>query len=408
MSYRFNFVFILFVIFILNACGSSTTGSESFSNSAAASYATFGQALDSVVPDGLKTGGANASVSPNLLRYSLSGTCADSYAECPNLTASGGGDSAAGEILSRLWAIDYNNECTSDLITSGTCFTCADCNTEDNDGINFIMPTMFSSPTSCDSLSSSEARYVNFGVDPCKFDNDISEITNITSCSSTEGSSVDISSAIPWYSSWNIPQTISFSGVDVGESMWWTVNEGDDGATQYFIRIDSDWLYGGIKNEADDYFMFLATGSPAYYVGAGEESGVNLAAYAGSITTTSPWFEAFQLRDQGSHEYVIRIKSNGSYLWYQYWTADNYPSTSDSVDSVKNSPSENRCVKISSSVVTAKYVPLTDCVTSFGKSSVSDLNADSNYQLKMIDAASVNAIAFTTPLTSDTSATCLE
>lgn len=391
----------------LSACGSSSSSSSD----PALTYATYGQALNAVVPAGLKAGGANASASPlpGLSAKELSGVCATSYTDCPYLTAAGGGDSNTGEILMRLWGLDYDGECTESLITSGTCFHCEDCGATASG--NFIIPTMFSAPTTCGTISTTEGRYVNLDVDPCFFDSMIADISNIDECKTVAGGAVDLSSAIPWYASWGIPQEVSFSSYSSRSSggVWWTINNGSSGADQYFLSLDPNWLYAGIKKPSDNLFLFLGTGSPAYYSGRGEGSGINISAYAGPVDTITSTFEVIQVRDQGSDQYIERLRSNGSYLWYQKYSGSSFPATPSDVAAVKDNPTDNRCVQIGSSVVASRYVPLQSCVDSFSAASVTALNQDSNYTLKIIDAETAGAISFSTSLTPTvTTSSCLE
>lgn len=387
--------------FIAMGCGSSSGGA------AGNAYSTFGETLDEVIPAGLKAGGANASLTAPSFRE-LSGECASSYTGCPYITASGGGDSSAGEILMRLWGLDYSDECSEALLENETCFYCTDCST----GITnyFIKPTMLVDPTTCATTSTTAGHYVNMDVDPCFFDNMIGQISNIAECETVEGGAVDISSAVPWYASWGIPQTVNFSSYyskSGGGGIWWTVNNGGTVVSQqYFLSLDSSWLYVGIKDTDSDEFIFFGTGSPAYYAGRGEGSGVNISAYTGPVTGIPTQFEAMQVRVQ-DEKYIERIKSNGTYLWFQKWAEASFPATPSAVDTYKNSPSENRCVLIGSSVVTSKYVPLANCVTSFGKASVTDMNQDSNYTLKVIDQQTANSVSFSTALTPTTTTSCL-
>lgn len=391
------------------ACGTGAGTDGESETPTASDYADFGASLNESIPEGLRTGGASASVSALLLKE-LSGTCAVDYTECPYLTASGGADSAAGEILSRLWGIDYDDECTAALLDAGTCFTCTDCQTG-TVGNDFIKPTYMDNPTACATTSTTEARYVNFGIDPCYFDSLVANIPNVSECNAISGSAVSIASAVPWYASWGLPQTVNFSGYQAtatGGGLWWTVNSGTSSDNQYFIMLDSNWLYGGVKNPTNNDFLFFGTGSPAYYDGLGEGLGINIAAYTGNLVVTTPVFEAIQIRDQTPNNYIERLKSDGAYLWYQYWYGGDFPSVAGDLATVKDTPTENRCVLIGSSVATSQYVPLANCVTSFGKESVSDLNLESNYTLKLVDAQTAESISFSTPLTSTTTDSCLE
>jgi len=395
-------VVLLGSICLVGACSSSSSSGDTASD-----YATFGATLNEAVPDGLKAGVASASLAA--MQKELSGTCAADYTDCPYLTAFGGGDSDTGEIFLRLWSLDYNSECTAALLASGICFDCTDCQTGGY-GSNFIMPTMLEDPTACATTSTTQGRYVNFGIDPCFFDTMIADISNIAECETVTGGAVDISSAVPWYASWGIPQTVNFSSYyskSNGGGIWWTVINGASANQQYFLSLDSDWLYMGNKDPDADEFLFLGTGSPAYYAGRGEGSGVNIAAYAGTLSAIPAQFQAIQVRVQ-DQPYIERMISNGSYLWYQKWSGGNFPSAPADVDTVKNSPSGNRCVQIGTAVVTSKYVPLANCVLSFEKASVDDLNLDSNFILKVIDGQTASSIDFSTALTPTTTTSCLE
>ncbi|MFH0799451.1 MAG: hypothetical protein V2A66_04635 [Pseudomonadota bacterium] len=406
-----SFAFLV-LSFTLSSCGSSSSSS---SNTDALDYAKFGQTVDSAIPAGLKAGGANADIAA-IITKTLSGTCASpNFESCPYITTSGGGDENSGEILMRLWSLDYHSDCTDALITAGTCFECKDCGTGYNN--RFVKPTMISSPTSCALANTATAYYVNLGVDPCFFDTIIGNISNIPACKTVAGGTVNISTAVPWYASWGIPQTISFSSYykdSNSRNIWWTVNDGAAGSAQYFFSLDSNWLHVGLKDTSADKFLFLGTGSPAYYqaeaTAGGYTTGVNISAYAGTISAIPAQFEAIQVRVQDPNKYIERMKSNGSYLWYQGWSksAGTFPETASDVDTYKNNPSTNRCVQIGSSVVLSKYVPLDSCVTSFGKASTTELNQDSNYTLKIIDGTTVSAVSFTTSLTPTvTESSCL-
>ena len=399
------------VLFLLTRCssGNEASSDDEGDNDAtfAETYADFGETVSNAVPDGLKTGVAAASMA---VMRDLSGTCAGSYTDCPGLTASGGADSLAGEILSRLWALDYDDECTKAFITDGTCFTCTDC-VNGAVGSNYIKPTLLADPESCAGTSTTEGRYVNFGIDPCYFDTLIGQIDNMEECLSIEGASVDISTAVPWYASWNLPQSVNFSGYQEGSSgsggLWWTVNSGssDD---RFFIFLDPDWLYGGVRDVGNNRFLFFGTGSPSYYEGLSEGSGINIAAYAGSLSSDNPDFEAIQIRDQPPNSYIYRIRSNGSHLWAQYWQGDDFPGSPEEAEGIKDSPTETRCVEIGTNIPLSKYVPLGDCVTSFGAASVDELDRDSNYALKIVDGETAGSIGFTTSLTSAAETSCTE
>ncbi len=409
------FGFALLALSFQLSCGSSSSGSNG-TNTDALEYAKFGETTSAVIPAGLKAGGANADISAIVMK-TLSGECLTNYTACPYITVSGGGDSTSGEILMRLWGLDYGNVCTDALISAGTCFECADCGTGYNN--KFIKPTMLESPTACATTSTTAGHYVNMGVDPCFFDTMVAQISNVATCKTVSGGSVDISTVVPWYASWGLPQTINFSSYYAkedasGGGIWWTINNGASANTQYFLSLDTNWLYAGIKDTVNNYFMFFGTGSPAYYqseaTSGGYTTGVNISAYTGPLSTITSTFEAMQVRVQDPHKYIERMKSNGEYLWYQSWskTDGTFPETAADVDTYKDSPSTNRCVDIGDKIVLSKYVPLTDCVTSFGKASVAELNADDNYTLKIIDGTTASAINFSAALTPTvTTTSCL-
>ena len=397
---KFISIILLGVGFMfLIGCG----GSE---NHDALTYATFATAVNEAIPGGLKE--SVVSESAILLKNTLEGECSADYTDCPYITAAGGGDEVSVQILMRLWGLDYGSECTDELLSDGTCFECIDCTSSTDSTVKFIMPTMIASPSECWTASTMDARYVNFGVDPCFFDSTIAQITNIKTCETVMGGDVDISSIIPWYASWGIPQMINFSSYFSSESgggVWWTVNEGALGNSQYFLSLDSNWLYAGIKDFDNDQFMFFGSGSLSYFESIGSEGGVNISAYAGTLSTIPASFEAIQVRD----DTIDRIKSNGSHLWYQSWLGEgNFPETPDDVDSVKNTPIYNRCLEIGDTITTSKYAPLADCVASFGKEDVTDLNNDDNFILKIIDGETAGLIDFSANPTSSTATTCLQ
>ncbi len=387
------------------SCGSSS--SSEHPTISVDDYADFGKTLSDVVPAALKVGGANADIAAMMMKELEPGTCADSYEGCSPVTADGGGDSTTGEILMRLWSLDYNDECSAALIADGSCFTCVDCDAPE--GNDFIIPTMLGDPTACYNTSTTAGRYVNLGIDPCFFDAMIAQIDNFDSCATTEGGPVSIASAVPWYASWEIPETVDFSSYSADDqgTMWWTINNGAAGDQQYFISVDENWIYGGIKDPTNDEFLFFGSGSPSYYEGLGEGSGVNISAYAGPLSTATTQFEAIQVRDQAPEVYIERLRSNGTHVWYQSWSGNAVPTTPAEVATKRDVPSDKRCLEIGTSIVTSRYVPFSDCVTSFGAADVAALNADSNYTLKVIDTQTAGSIQFTTPLTDNTTSACL-
>ncbi len=184
------------------------------------------------------------------------------------------------------------------------------------------------------------------------------------------------------------------------------VNSGSSEDNEYFVSLDPDWLYGGVKDTVNDTFIFFGTGSPAYYAGRGEDSGVNISGYSGSLTSGSLSFEVIQVRDQPPNAYIERLRSNGSHIWVQQWQGTDFPSTPADVEAVKNSPTDTRCVEIGTSVVTSKYVPVGECVTSFEVASTDDLNQDDNFTLKIFDGETAGSIDFSTSLTSVTETSC--
>lgn len=400
---------VITCLFIAYGCGSSSSSSGGGSSSAA-EYATFGKTLNDAVPAGLKTGGENASIVA-LTTKELSGNCAEgNYIECPGMMTAGGSDNQAAEIMFRLWTLDYNSECTDAFYQDGTCFVCDGC-TDNIASETFIKPTMLENPTACVSTATTAGRYANLGIDPCYFDSMIGQISNIDECKTVQGGAVDISTAVPWYASWGLAQTVNFSSYysyGNGGGMWWTINNGAAGNQQYFLSLNSDWMYIGMKDSVNDEFMFIGSGSPAYYQSLSGYNGVNISAYTGTLSAIPAQFEAIQVRVQGElFDYIERLTSNGTYLWYQEWFLDGFPDAPADVATMKNSPTGNRCVQIGASVVASKYVPLAACVESFGKASVEELNQDDNYTLKIIDGQTANSIDFSSTPTPTTETSCL-
>lgn len=402
---RFSLFGGCFLALLLCAYGSSS------SSGTGEAYADFGRTTEQALPEGLKTGEASASLSAKFFAKDLSGTCAADYTDCPPVIASGGGDGQTAEILMRLWSIDYNNECTEAKVARGNCFDCVDCQT----GMGttyFIRPRMYEDPTICSSTV--DAHYVNMGIDPCFFDSLIYAITNIDECGSVQGGAVDASPVVPWYASWGIPQTVNFSSYysrETGGGIWWSINSGSMGNNRYFLSLDPNWLYMGIKDITGDSFMFFGTASPAYNQTAatagGYTTGVNISAFAGTLSAIPAQFETMQIRVQDPQKYIERVKVKNANMWYQRWEGDDFPELPADVDTVKNSPSLNRCIKIRGNVNLSIYVPLTDCVAAFEKASVEELNQDDNYILKVVDGQTASAISFSSALTPTATSSCL-
>lgn len=394
---------LLFSIFVFISCASDDDSNlTAVSTTSVKSEADFGSTLNSAVPSGLKTGTASSSssvyfIQPDDRLEDLSGTCLSDYTSCPNVTEENGWDSDTGEILSKIWAIDYNDECTSAKLADGTCFEL----TGATGYSKYIQPTLLEAPSTCSDLSTSDIKALNFGIDPCFFDAKIAEIQKYSECKDGDGTAYDISTIVPWYSTWSIPQTVTFKGFSgtAGAGMYWTIANTD--GKKYFISVDSNWLYGGIKDETNNEFFFFGTGSPAYYVSAGEDSGVNLSAYAGDIPVNNVLgtFETIQIRSQGANKYIKRQLVNSTHVWYQSWSGS-FPTTSTEAENVKNTPDDNRCLEIGASVSQSKYVPFTNCYTAFSKASQTEMNADSNFKLKIFDQQTLESINFSTRLVS--------
>ncbi|MBF0360500.1 MAG: hypothetical protein HQK49_05775 [Oligoflexia bacterium] len=412
-----NYFGLLLILSLLISCSAKDSAPSGLTSGANAE-AVFGTTLNSALPAGLKSGASSSDASSDISSDAfidasidntlktvkdLTGTCLSDYTSCPYITATGGWDYTSGEILSKLWAIDYNNQCTSAYLTDGTCFQL----TGGNSYSTYIKPTVLSSPSECATMSSSNIKALNFGIDPCMFDNKVANIQNYSTCKSLAGTSFDISALVPWYSSWNIPQTVKFSGFSgtAGAGMYWTIS--NDDSKKYFISIDSNWLYGGIKDDVGKKFFFFGSGSPSYYDSIGEGSGMNLSAYSGDIPVNGVLgnVQIIQVRSQGSNKYIIRQMINSTHVWFQYWNT-NFPTTPAAAALIKDTPDSNRCLQIGANVSLSKYVPFSDCVTAFSKTSVTELNQDSNFELKVIDEQTLNAVNFSTRFVSSDSA-CL-
>lgn len=101
------------------------------------------------------------------------------------------------------------------------------------------------------------------------------------------------------------------------------------------------------------------------------------------------------------------MRSNGSYLWYQSWSGSDFPLLPANVDTVKDSPTETRCVSLGASIELTKYVPASECVTSFGVANEAALNDDDLFTLKVIDGQTASAVDFSAGVTEDAGDACL-
>ncbi len=415
------FVFSLAVSGWFVACNSSEDVTD-VTETDASQYANFGATLSETLPAGLKTataGGSNKvfDISDSLVNMALSGDCATNFTNCPTISESGGGDSQTGEILMKIWGMDYVDACTE---VSEICFHCPDCNTE---GTWYRKPTMMSNDgTDCATTESSDIVAVNFGVDPCAFDSTVASI-EMADCAEVEGTAQDISSILPWYASWNIPQNIAFSGFQAqgsgaGVGVYWSIVNSDNASGHYFVSLSDDWIHVGIKTRDAttgnlDEFLYIGAGSPDYYEGAGEDRGWNMSAYTGDIATdtnaATREVETYQSRSQGEHRYIQRTRINATHAYAQSWTNTDstLPETDAEVATKKNNPSMTRCLEIGATVPASKYVPISDCVTAFGATDEADLNNDDNYRLKIFSEAALKAQTFSERLTTSTATACM-
>ncbi|MGK5088238.1 hypothetical protein WDW86_11830 [Bdellovibrionota bacterium FG-2] len=381
------------------SCGRKSSGDEH----PGAAYADFAKLTSDAVPSGFKTGGTAAFIDTSvmdLVTENQSTYLADGCAsgdECLMVSTT---DSFSGEIFSKVWAMDYNGECTAAGIAAGTCFDCPSCNSA---GTKYNKPTMISDPTACATLSSMEAKYVNFGFDPCAFDSKVSNVANFDTCKASAGKAVDISTAIPWYASWGVPQSPIINGFSKdstqGGSMWWGFVSNDPAKGKYFVSIDSTMLNAGIKDVTNNFVMYFGMGSTLSSYGA---DGPSLSGYAGTLSGSS--FETIQVRDQGANKYINRIKSNdaGTHIYAQSWDPATVPLTAADIAAKKDSPLSQRCVKLGAKVALAKFVPLSECATAFGGS----LPLDAAFIFKLIPLSALHEVQFTTALTADAASAC--
>lgn len=400
---KISILTLVLCLFVVCGCGSSSSSSGG-SSTDAIPYASFGQTLNNSIPAGLKTAGTSTNIAI-LPDKTLSGDCLASYTNCPAVTAAGGSDEYVAEVLTRIWGLDYHDECTDAFIANNTCFLCNGCTGSDTGVLTLIKPTMLENPAACYSTPLTQGRYVNFEVDPCRFDLMIGTITTIKECETVKGAAVDISTAIPWYASWGLSQTVNFSSYSSVDKLWWTINNGAAGNQQYFLALTPNYYFTGTKDPSSDTFIFIGANSPSTIV---SNSGGSVAAYAGTLSAITTQFEAIQVRAEGDYKYINRVKSNSSHVWYQGWFDSDFPSTSSEIESKKNNPTTYRCMEIGTSVTASKYVPLSDCVTAFGKASVEELNEDSNYTLKIIDGTTIGSITESSALAPTTTTTCVE
>ena len=401
--------------------GGSTEESDNASYPGA-KYADFGVMTSTAIPDGLKTAGEAAgtasqgnsgillSSSPSIPQSNSNSVPGCYRSTEPNRTGPClmVESSDAGELFMKVWAMDYDNECTEEQKREGKCFTCPACNPDFNggNGTNYLKPTLLENPSSCATLDYKSAKYVNFGIDPCDFDSKIAPVQNIETCKNGSESNIDVTPAIPWASKWGIPTEIAFAGFN--SDMLWRVTD----TAKYFVRVNSETMFAGYKDPSNDVFMYFGVGSAASSFGKG---GPNLSGYAGSPTGKSG-FETIQLRNQTDstgnvHQYINRIKSspNQEYVYMQIWHDNSSGSGGqssgqndivDNINSAIGKPDSSFCAKMNSTVSKSQFVAISECITAFDVDTEAKLNAESLYTFKLFPLKKLNEVVFSS-LTSD-------
>lgn len=382
------------------SCGDSDTTARPGS-----AYADFGVTLESSIPAGFKTGGAGSRATLNSDSMREAPGCRDSRS-CLMTTSS-----SAGELFMKIWAMDYENECTDALVTAGTCFQCPACNA--NSGTYYKKPLMLSAPETCPTAETTGS-FVNFGIDPCRFDIEIAQVDNFATCAAGTGTTMDITTVVPWAATWSVPTSITFLGYSNG--LLWNFVDGDAANGKYFVQADTTQVFAGIKDVSNNFFMYFGVGATTTSFG---ETGPNLNGYAGTLTGDRT-FETIQIRnqtgDRAIHRYINRVKSNaaGTHVYMQQWSDDGATRTAGANDLQAQAgitaakaagPDSAYCALLGETVATSTFVELSVCITAFGHTTQAELDDDDNYYFKLIPMDLMSTSIFQ-KITSADSSTC--
>lgn len=390
--------FILSLVPVLVHCGgtgSGTDGSNTEGTNTDSTYApNIAELMASSLPTVLKTGGSvSQDASPGESLF-LKGA---GTVDIPWGDESGeGNDPPVGNILWLFWNYDYTNQTTTDTIASGECFRVRPSTYDGSEDtwIGYCKPTVLSDPTKCTNghYSDISASTTSILQKACLFDLEIAENSSeVDSCYSSTGTTVDISEYIPWSNSWGLSQNYTFQG-SAGDSrwaQWFKINRdiGNDNTQTIATLYSADTIKGMSLIDVDHANNRITFVDISNYANATQ--GFN--AYIGTLpdaTTgeTTGAFEAIQWLDyngigsMGDERFIIRMKSDGQYIWVQNFS-NKVPGVDDDFD--VTSPMTAKCAKLQTNLPSSTYVDDSYCLIAFDKASVSELNADSWYTLRI-------------------------
>lgn len=218
--------------------------------------------------------------------------------------------------------------------------------------------------------------------------------SEVDKCYSSTGEQVQLTEYIPWAIDWGLPANITYQGViandsdgDDKEVFWYGVNKDVTGADGEYITSLSTYGKGEMQtvylDRTNNKFFHFSIGTQ----GTGTREG--FMAYMGELPdangNTTGSFEAMQLLayttgTMAGEQFLIRMKSNGTYVWIHNWSV--LPGESGFDASAPNNSNDDECLKLESNLPSSKYVAKSECLTAFSKSTEAEMNADSNFTLK--------------------------
>ncbi|MEK6706478.1 MAG: hypothetical protein AABZ06_11900 [Bdellovibrionota bacterium] len=348
----------------------------------------------STLPTGMKTGGALSLSLMDMFREGA-GNFARAIGD-PLGSESVSPPPSAGNILWLVWNMDYNSYCTDDKIAAGECFKVHP-SVSTTEWTKYYRPAALADPTICRTNGNySSIIGTSMVSEACKFEYMLLESgTSVDKCYESTGQSVDITTWIPWASSWGLPTSIKFQGSFGGSTWanWFGLNRTVTGADgQYMITLSNEagssmgpYLTAVNLDRVNNKFFHLTA-----QTGSGSVQGIKAyqgALPTGSSTQSSGAFEALQILDyngvgtMGSSSFSIRMKSDGTYVWIQSWS--NKVPGDNGFDA--SSPDTSECLQFGSTLPASYYVSAEDgqaCLAAFGKTKT-QMNADTNYDLKL-------------------------
>lgn len=309
--------------------------------------------------------------------------------------------------LDNVMSVFWNQKtgaCSSSDVSAGNCFT-------SSTGRSFYKPTPL--------IQSCVGSYIwNLpSADPanivdnsslqqaCEFDN-TAGMSGSDQCSDSNGASLNLGYFVPWYASWGLPQTDTFHGASspAGQSgpiqdyKWYKLQTSSDlGFGLIDLQISNNALNRintGYRNTSSNTFFYLRTMNATVpggtiptlsaFMGQAPDAG-------GSLNSNA--FESYFVNQYiNSNLFTYRVKSDGTYLYYEYWAED--PSNPTAPTGWNSpAPTSTGCYIIGASIdQIAPSSSMQDCLTAFGVSAESDLRNDTSWHLQIVPASSISTI----------------